>query len=973
MENDLPSTRNSSDGWPRQSGRIRVTRACDRCKKRKVRCNGQQPCRVCTEASAACSYNASYSRGRRPAVRLTRSRPLAQLTASPLTPRVVNQTASHPGNSDVLEEPPGVVSQERGSMPLGEPISRTSPEPAQTDLQGHYVGPSSGISFLSRVQKRLEQSVSFPRSLSVFNFGDTPLPYHHTDSSTGDPSPSYLDPTFCLLLNRDDTTRLVHRYFDFAVPVDRFVHRPTIEQWMNEFYETRGVMRDQDAAPAQIAVIFMIFAIAQEHTSPKPSTVEADTRCPANSSDAKKRFSVRYFRAANQQLAKEQGPVRLASVQARLCQCLWLLSQSRINHCWSLFGTVARLIFALGLHRNRHASSSSITRLEIECRRRTFWSAYCLDNYISTALGRPRTFNDKDIDQKLPSCVEDEEVQDSMDGTASYASQGLSTMFGPVSYAKLSRILSGILSDIYSIQPMSITERLSFTAKYMSELKSWRREMAGFLDRPSLNAAPLVLIYQRQRNVLNLAYWHTVILTNRPLLLTNFARLTNITRRLLREQNERREQIDESISECLHAAMEIVTVVDAIIQAKQLFRCFWFTPYFAFSASVILYVYTIQHSKEPGDVYGPFFAAAERCQQQIMNIAEEGSLTSRYCLVLEELHAEAVRQITPVQPSVDQQTQTHYAMEMRSGDIENLTSNVGDFATEFAMAAPNLVGLGPLDDFHVSPSASLEDLTGWDQFESMKMSLQGKVYAVTGGASGIGFATAKLISERGGTVCIADVNADCLGNVESYFSAKSPSVEFMITQVDVSNKQQVENWIADIKTKYHRLDGAANIAGVIGKDHGIKTVAELEDDEWNKIISVNLTGTMYCLRAELNHIVDGGSIVNMASIHATTGVANHGAYAASKHGVLGLTRVAAKENGHREVRVNAVAPGPIYTPMMQGFYDRIERPSDAPFDDPIAFKRQGTPEEVAKVVVFLLGPESSFVSGSCYPVDGAWV
>ncbi|GMG46156.1 unnamed protein product [Aspergillus oryzae var. brunneus] len=102
-----------------------------------------------------------------------------------------------------------------------------------------------------------------------------------------------------------------------------------------------------------------------------------------------------------------------------------------------------------------------------------------------------------------------------------------------------------------------------------------------------------------------------------------------------------------------------------------------------------------------------------------MNIAEEGSLTSRYCLVLEELHAEAVRQITPVQPSVDQQTQTHYAMEMRSGDIENLTSNVGDFATEFAMAAPNLVGLGPLDYFHVSPSASLEDLTGWDQFESM--------------------------------------------------------------------------------------------------------------------------------------------------------------------------------------------------------------------------------------------------------------
>lgn len=102
-------------------------------------------------------------------------------------------------------------------------------------------------------------------------------------------------------------------------------------------------------------------------------------------------------------------------------------------------------------------------------------------------------------------------------------------------------------------------------------------------------------------------------------------------------------------------------------------------------------------------------------------------------------------------------------------------------------------------------------------------------------------------------------------------------------------------------------------------------------------------------------------------------MANYGAYAASKHGVLGLTQAAAKENGHREVRVNAVAPGPIYTEMMQAQWDRIGRPADAPFDDPIAFQRQGTPEEVANVVLFLLGPDSSFVSGSCYSVDGGWL
>lgn len=140
------------------------------------------------------------------------------------------------------------------------------------------------------------------------------------------------------------------------------------------------------------------------------------------------------------------------------------------------------------------------------------------------------------------------------------------------SLPRLSRILSGVLSDVYSIQPMSLTERFALTAKYMRELKAWREDMSSFLDQSS-NAAPLILIYQRQRNILNLAYWHTVILTNRPLLLTNFARLTN--RGLSVDQNGRRAHMNESVIECLHAAMEIVAIVDSMIQSKQLFRAFW--------------------------------------------------------------------------------------------------------------------------------------------------------------------------------------------------------------------------------------------------------------------------------------------------------------------------------------------------------------------------------------------------------------
>lgn len=103
------------------------------------------------------------------------------------------------------------------------------------------------------------------------------------------------------------------------------------------------------------------------------------------------------------------------------------------------------------------------------------------------------------------------------------------------------------------------------------------------------------------------------------------------------------------------------------------------------------------------------------------------------------------------------------------------------------------------------------------------------------------------------------------------------------------------------------------------------------------------------------------------------GFAKHGAYDASKHGMVGLTKAAALENGDREIRVNSVAPGAIYTPLMQKNWDFNKRPADAPFDEPTAFQRQGTADETANVICFLLGPESTFVSGSVYQVDGAWM
>ena len=146
-------------------------------------------------------------------------------------------------------------------------------------------------------------------------------------------------------------------------------------------------MKDKEGARERTAVLFMVFAQATEYMTERTKSTGVDT-------------SARYFQIADHQLSSETGEIRLTSVQARLCQCFYLLARSRVNHCWSLFGTTAHLILAIGIHRKRRAEVANGTDMvEIECRKRVFWCAYGLDNYLSAALGRPRTFHDDDIDQ----------------------------------------------------------------------------------------------------------------------------------------------------------------------------------------------------------------------------------------------------------------------------------------------------------------------------------------------------------------------------------------------------------------------------------------------------------------------------------------------------------------------------------------------------------------------------------------------
>ena len=184
---------------------------------------------------------------------------------------------------------------------------------------------------------------------------------------------------------------------------------------------------------------------------------------------------------------------------------------------------------------------------------------------------------------------------------------------------------------------------------------------------------------------------------------------------------------------------------------------------------------------------------------------------------------------------------------------------------------------------------------------------ENKVVVITGAASGIGLATAKLLASRGASLSIADLNEKNLEAAEKAISSLTPGAKVITAAVDVRNVQSVNNWIKKTKAHFGKIDGAANIAGVF-KAFVDNSVGEEDENNWNFMLDVNLTGAMHCMRAELPELGSGGAIVNAASILGITGSAGAAAYSASKHGVVGLTRSAAKEVGKRNIRVNCVAP-----------------------------------------------------------------
>lgn len=184
--------------------------------------------------------------------------------------------------------------------------------------------------------------------------------------------------------------------------------------------------------------------------------------------------------------------------------------------------------------------------------------------------------------------------------------------------------------------------------------------------------------------------------------------------------------------------------------------------------------------------------------------------------------------------------------------------------------------------------------------------MDGKVVVLTGAASGMGLVTAKLLGSKGIKLSLADVQQEPLNKVVDEINQAGGSA--IGTVVDIRDRAAVESWIAKTVETYGKLDGAANLAGVIGKQHNVGALQDIDDKDFDFIMDVNVKGLLNCLRAQVPNFNDGGAIVNAASVAGVIGFKNNAGYVASKHAVVGLTKGAAKELGARQIRVNCFCP-----------------------------------------------------------------
>jgi NAD(P)-dependent dehydrogenase (short-subunit alcohol dehydrogenase family) len=252
----------------------------------------------------------------------------------------------------------------------------------------------------------------------------------------------------------------------------------------------------------------------------------------------------------------------------------------------------------------------------------------------------------------------------------------------------------------------------------------------------------------------------------------------------------------------------------------------------------------------------------------------------------------------------------------------------------------------------------------------MNISFENKVALVTGAASGLGLATAKAFAEAGAAVVLADWNESAAQTAAKELADKGHKT--LAIRCDVSDDNQVEAMVKQTVAVFGHLDAAYNNAGV---QNILAETADTTRDDYDRVMGINLRGVWSCMKFELQQMRKQGSgaIVNCSSLGGLVGGAERGIYHAAKHGVIGFTKSAALEYAARGIRINAVCPGLIKTPMSDRMVAEGQGPALKAIEKSIPMGRVGRPEEIADAVLWLCSSAASYVTGQSISVDGGFI
>ncbi len=243
------------------------------------------------------------------------------------------------------------------------------------------------------------------------------------------------------------------------------------------------------------------------------------------------------------------------------------------------------------------------------------------------------------------------------------------------------------------------------------------------------------------------------------------------------------------------------------------------------------------------------------------------------------------------------------------------------------------------------------------------MNLKNKVALVTGAASGIGRATALTLAQKGASVIVTDIQ-EAMGK-ETVALLEQAGGQAVFYPLDVTDKTAIKEVIVKGIDQFGPINLAVNNAGIGG---AIAATHEVRDEDWDRMMDINLKGVFYCMREEISAMLyhKGGSIVNVSSLAGLNGFRMNGPYSVAKHGVIGLTKSAAAEYATLGIRVNAVCPGVTETPILGPAVEIMKQVVE--FRTPM--QRMGRPEEIAQSICYLLSDEASYITGHCLAIDG---